>query len=204
MIQKRNLLKKGFTIVEAIIAATLLTVGIVALVATLVSSYSTASLSLDLSLANRVAISALEHLKSWNYETVYTSFQSYNSPTSAFKILEDGSIDWSAAINGNSLPADAVGYGYFTFVTQEYNYPATEWGTDTSFNPPTGGQIDLDGNGAIWTTSSITVGRTEGTTASEGYFVILPVKVTIVIVNRETPGNSITVERKTWIYNNNY
>lgn len=205
--------EKGFTILEVMIAAMLLAIGVVALVASLMTSYGTVSLSQDLSIAARAATVALEHLKGRkDYSQLYNDFYNYQEAYSSslvgpFAVLADGSIDWvTDRVNPATISTrdiKVVGYGWFNFVTNETTYLTSEWGTSTAYNTTvsdgSNGGIDLDGNGFA-TNSSITVGRTEGSTGF-GKYVILPVKVTIRIANRKGGPNEIEVIRRTWIIN---
>lgn len=199
---KRNLC--GYSLLEALIAGFLLAVGILSLVFSLHTSSKliiTAQNSYFAAEVAKQALSILEREK--DYGKIYQKYKVYDDggPDRRFYILEDQTILWDRP---KKPPEGARGEGFFTFVTHEWQYSEKEWGTETAFftdgkiHP---GKIDLDGNGKA-EDRFILIGRTAETPVDEfGYFIILPVKVTVRFYDSST-DNYIIVERKTWLSNN--
>ena len=214
---------QGLSLVEILVAMTLFSIAVVALIFSLNSSYQAADLMQDRGLANRAAANALEHLKTWDFGTVYNDFSRFNGPDKAFAVMADGSIQFPAAgseINGNNtpptnLPVGAVGYGWFKFVNCEDQYLTSEWGTETVWptTQPAGlsDAQDLNGDGTATAGDCFTLGRTSGspiptspTDPAWNYYIILPVTVTIRIINLQNRNLEMEVVRRDWLFNSNF
>lgn len=200
----------GMTLLEVMISATLLVVGVLALLMSLSSASSTTRVADTLNQAMRAAEMAIERMKSdavdsssatTNYEKLYSQYKNYDS-SHPFYILSDGTLDFGAFPTPPAAqPAKAIGKGYLEFTTVETNYPTAEWGTGAAFASQAN-SIDLDGNNAVGATPIIT-GRTQGTAeGTYGYYVILPVRVNIVIFNGDPSGGDFNFVRRVWIMNN--
>jgi type II secretory pathway pseudopilin PulG len=190
----------AFTLVEIMIAGALLAIGAVALVASLISSTNVVVDSQALSVGNRAAALVLENLRGQkNYNFLYNNFKNVTA-TSAFFINSDSSINWATA-NPSSPPSGSLGYGYLEFVTRENGYTVADWGTATAFNTSAGGCIDLDGDGAT-SSNTFVLGRTSETSATPGYYCILPVKVVIRVYRNVAKTEYVEIIRKTWLVNN--
>jgi type II secretory pathway pseudopilin PulG len=209
--------RTGLTLIEIMIAASLLAIGIVGLVAALYTSTATISVSQELSLGNRAATLSLEAMRGQkDFYNLYNNYKNYkytNDTTAGpFFINSDGSIQWSTGGNTpSSPPSTAIGFGYFEFVTNENGgYSTKEWGTATSW--ATGASTDSDGDGSVdgfdldgngfATNVAVTLGRTSETNTSFGYYVVLPVKVVIKIYLDKQTNNRLEVIRRAWLVNN--
>ena len=197
---------RGNSLIESLFAAILLTFGLVTMVYSLQTSYSLVRLSKYHAMSNRVAKSVIHTLKSHkDFEKLFDNYKIFDDQgvDHRFYIMENGSIDWSRPL---SIPKGAIGEGFLSFVTNEHQYPASEWGTDTAFSTNGSivpGQIDLDGD-LDAEDKAIVIGRTLGTPLGQldGYYVILPVKVTIRIYGGGGNGSDLSTERRGWITNN--
>lgn len=199
--------QRGINLVETMLIASFLTVGVMSLVMAFYSSVDLMNTSKNYALGVRAADMVMETLKSEKrFDLLYQNYKIFDNagPTHRFYILEDKSIDWSRP---DKAPKDALGEGYLNFVINETKYNALDWGTDTAFS--TGGQvcpgqIDLDGNRKIEDRDLI-VGRTSETSwkgNQGGYYIILPVKVTLRIYGGSKGGDTL-IERKFWLLNSN-
>lgn len=198
--------KRGNSLLESLFAGVLLSVGLVSLVYSLQTSYNLVQVSRNQTQALNMAHSVISTLKAHKrYDTLYEDFSVYDDQgvDRRFYVLEDGTLDWSQPM---SIPEKAVAEGYLTFVINEYQYPASEWGTDTAFTTNgvvQPGKIDLDGDFAV-EDKDITVGRTLGTPLEQrnGYYVVLPVKVTVRMYRGGAGGSDLIVTRRGWVTNN--
>lgn len=206
----------GLTLLEIMIAAALLTVGVMALLISLASSTSSVSLTKNLSEANKAASLAIETLKSYkDYENLYNQYKGYTNTGAAnkgpFFVMEGGKIDWDNSTNTPTNPtAGAIGYGWFEFITNEGIYKSIEWGTGTVWS--TGGPGDIDGDGVsdgvdldgdgLADNTSVILGRDRNSPPPPPYgrYNILPVKVTVRIYTQGK--DELELVRRVLVLNN--
>lgn len=202
---RQGAFQKGETLVETMLAAVVLAIGMMALLLSLFSSQKMVSTSQEYSQALEIARGALERLRAEeDFGRLYQNYRVFDDSgvNHRFYILSDQSIDWSRP---SKVPSGAIGYGYFSFVVNEHKYSSAIWGTDTAFRTDGRifpGKFDLDGDGDV-EDKDIILGRTSETPVDQidGYYVTLPVRVIVCIYSSSSQGY-VQAETKGLLFKN--